>query len=30
VWVNGTQVADAHGLLDAAPLAGKLITEFNR
>ncbi len=29
VWVNGVQVADANGLLDAAPLAGELITEFN-
>ena len=30
VWVNGAQVADASGLLDAAPLAGELITEFSR
>jgi N-acyl-D-amino-acid deacylase len=30
VWVNGQQVADANGLLEAAPLAGELITEFRR
>jgi N-acyl-D-aspartate/D-glutamate deacylase len=30
VWVNGARVADASGLLDSAPLAGTLITEFNR
>ena len=29
VWVNGRQVADGHGLLDAAPLAGTLLTEFD-
>ncbi len=28
VWVNGTQVADARGLLERAPLAGELITGF--
>ena len=28
VWVNGVRVADKSGLLDAAPLAGELITEF--
>ncbi len=28
VWVNGQQVADAQGLLAAAPAAGQLITEF--
>ena len=28
VWVNGARVADQSGLLDAAPLAGELITEF--
>jgi N-acyl-D-aspartate/D-glutamate deacylase len=30
VWVNGALVADASGLLDSAPLAGALITEFDR
>ena len=30
VWVNGAQVADANGPLDAAPLAGELITRFSR
>ena len=30
VWVNGARVADQNGLLDAAPLAGELITEFGR
>jgi N-acyl-D-amino-acid deacylase len=29
VWVNGHRVADANGLVDAAPLAGELITEFS-
>jgi N-acyl-D-amino-acid deacylase len=29
VWVNGRQVADAHGLVSDAPLAGKLLTEFS-
>ena len=29
VWVNGTQVADAKGMIDAAPLAGELMTEFS-
>lgn len=28
VWVNGRQVASADGLIDAAPLAGTLMTEF--
>ena len=28
VWVNGTQVADCRGLLQEAPLAGQLLTEF--
>jgi N-acyl-D-aspartate/D-glutamate deacylase len=28
VWVNGRQVADANGLLPAAPLAGELLTRF--
>jgi len=28
VWVNGQQIADGSGLLDAAPLAGQLLTEF--
>ena len=28
VWVNGRQVADAHGLVAGAPLAGELLTEF--
>jgi N-acyl-D-amino-acid deacylase len=28
VWVNGTQVADHRGLLQEAPLAGQLLTEF--
>lgn len=28
VWVNGVQVADAQGLIDAAPLAGELVTSF--
>ena len=28
VWVNGQQVADSSGLLDAAPLAGQILTEF--
>ena len=30
VWVNGARVADQNGLLDTAPLAGELITEFGR
>jgi N-acyl-D-aspartate/D-glutamate deacylase len=30
VWVNGAMVADASGMLDAAPLAGELMTEFSR
>lgn len=30
VWVNGRQVANAAGLLDGAPLAGELVTEFER
>ena len=29
VWVNGRQVADAHGLVPSAPLAGALLTEFS-
>ena len=29
VWVNGRQVADDSGLLDAAPLAGRLLTRFS-
>jgi N-acyl-D-amino-acid deacylase len=28
VWVNGQQVADGAGLLQKAPLAGRLLTEF--
>jgi N-acyl-D-amino-acid deacylase len=28
VWVNGSQVADSGGLLQEAPLAGQLLTEF--
>jgi N-acyl-D-aspartate/D-glutamate deacylase len=28
VWVNGAQVADHRGLLQKAPLAGQLLTEF--
>jgi N-acyl-D-aspartate/D-glutamate deacylase len=28
VWVNGVQVADAKGLVEPAPLAGELITQF--
>jgi N-acyl-D-aspartate/D-glutamate deacylase len=28
VWVNGQRVADASGLIDSAPLAGELLTEF--
>jgi N-acyl-D-aspartate/D-glutamate deacylase len=28
VWVNGCQVADGRGLLQEAPLAGQLLTEF--
>jgi N-acyl-D-aspartate/D-glutamate deacylase len=28
VWVNGTRVADHRGLLQEAPLAGQLLTEF--
>jgi N-acyl-D-aspartate/D-glutamate deacylase len=28
VWVNGRQVADARGLREDAPLAGRLLTEF--
>ena len=28
VWVNGQQVADAQGMLDDAPLAGELLTDF--
>jgi N-acyl-D-amino-acid deacylase len=29
VWVNGQQIADGSGLLDAAPLAGRLLTRFS-
>jgi N-acyl-D-amino-acid deacylase len=29
VWVNGCQVADAAGLLESAPRAGKVLTEFS-
>jgi N-acyl-D-aspartate/D-glutamate deacylase len=28
VWVNGRQVADGHGLVAEAPLAGELLTSF--
>lgn len=28
VWVNGRQVADARGLLDDAPRAGRVLTDF--
>ena len=28
VWVNGARVADAKGMVDAAPLAGTLMTRF--
>ena len=28
VWVNGAKVADAHGLIEQAPLAGELLTRF--
>jgi len=30
VWVNGTLVADANGLVDGAALAGELMTRFER
>ncbi len=30
VWVNGVKVADAKGMIDAAPLAGELMTKFSR
>ncbi len=29
VWVNGQRVADSAGLLEAAPLAGELLTRFS-
>jgi N-acyl-D-aspartate/D-glutamate deacylase len=29
VWVNGQRVADAQGLVDGAPLAGKVLREFS-
>ena len=29
VWVNGAQVADRQGLMQEAPLAGSLLTEFS-
>ncbi len=29
VWVNGQKVADANGVMDSAPLAGKLLTGFS-
>ena len=28
VWVNGRQVADAGGMVEAAPLSGELLTRF--
>ena len=28
VWVNGQRIADEKGLVDSAPLAGRLITDF--
>ena len=28
VWVNGRRVADADGLVDSAPLAGEVLTDF--
>ena len=28
VWVNGVPVADEHGLVETAPLAGELVTHF--
>jgi N-acyl-D-aspartate/D-glutamate deacylase len=28
VWVNGVLTADQNGMIEAAPLAGQLITEF--
>jgi N-acyl-D-aspartate/D-glutamate deacylase len=28
VWVNGARVADASGLIDSAPLAGEVLTQF--
>jgi N-acyl-D-amino-acid deacylase len=28
VWVNGRMIADLAGLMDAAPLAGELLTSF--
>ena len=28
VWVNGQQVADSSGLVEAAPLTGRLLTQF--
>ena len=30
VWVNGAKVADAKGMIDAAPLAGELMTKFSQ
>jgi len=30
VWVNGQRVADASGLIDSAPLAGQVLTQFVR
>ena len=30
VWVNGAKIADAKGMIDAAPLAGELMTELPR
>jgi hypothetical protein len=30
VWVNGRQVADAGGLLAKTPLAGTVLSEFER
>ena len=29
VWVNGQQVADGGGLVEAVPMAGRLLTEFH-
>ena len=28
VWVNGRLVADASGIIEGAPLAGELLTQF--
>jgi len=29
VWVNGRMVADAGGLVEAAPVVGELLTNFS-